>query len=123
MSDQAFKAVAKGVYGVRDADGRFRYIGMSYCDIWERKAAHLAGSKRPKTPFHAWLADNRDAEFVLLEMANDNYLYYREALWIWRLREEGHHLFNVMPKIMEPSIRRDMDKLSDALDAVERERA
>ncbi len=87
------------IYGIYDYEGRCRYVGQTTKSPDERFQQHMESAVGgSRTRFHKWLkrevvSTNRNIEVRVLESSARWDI--DEALWIKRLTEDGHALFNM----------------------------
>ncbi|MFC8447662.1 NUMOD3 domain-containing DNA-binding protein [Kitasatospora sp. NPDC057223] len=77
----------------------YRYVGMTQIGAEARLRIHLKTGRNPRLPSARWIKKHRDLgadiKSVVLEECTPENVGAREAIWIERLRTEGHALLNL----------------------------
>lgn len=94
-----FKAKSKrkswcSVYVLKDEAGTPRYVGQTRCKLSTRMQFHLRQCHASNSPVHKWMREGATKIFIE-ELDSDAVWDVTEAVWIDRMRRDGHDLFNV----------------------------
>jgi len=108
------------IYGLQRGDGEIRYVGRTHRTMEQRMVGHV--SRCTPEGLRSWAIEGPYNAIILEEVAPDR-ADEREDFWMAVCIAMGRDLFNVKRKGALKLLDQHWDKFSDALDAVEQERA